>query len=41
MTVNMIVCGTRGLGGIKKALLGSVSTYLAEHATCTCIVTKK
>ncbi|MGI9576900.1 MAG: universal stress protein [Microthrixaceae bacterium] len=32
-----IVIGTHGLGGIKRALLGSVSDYVVRHAPCPVI----
>ena len=34
-----IVMGTRGRGGIKRALLGSVSDYVVRHASCPVVVT--
>jgi nucleotide-binding universal stress UspA family protein len=34
-----IVIGTRGRGGIKRAVLGSVSDYVVRHAPCPVIVT--
>jgi nucleotide-binding universal stress UspA family protein len=34
-----IVMGTRGRGGIKRALLGSVSDYVVRHATRPVVVT--
>jgi len=40
MGVDMIIVGTRGLGALKKAFLGSVSQYISENAHCTCIVVK-
>jgi nucleotide-binding universal stress UspA family protein len=36
--VNLIVVGTRGLGGFKKLLLGSVSTAIVDHAPCSVLV---
>jgi nucleotide-binding universal stress UspA family protein len=38
--VDLIVCGTRGLGEIKSFFLGSVSHKLLEHATCPCLLVK-
>ncbi len=34
-----IVIGTRGRGGLKRALLGSVSDYVVRNAPCTVVVT--
>lgn len=34
----MLVVGSRGLGGIKGMLLGSVSRICAEHAKCPVLV---
>jgi nucleotide-binding universal stress UspA family protein len=34
-----IVLGTRGRGGIARALLGSVSDYVVRSAPCTVVVT--
>ncbi len=36
-----IVIGTRGRGGLKRALLGSVSDYVVRTAPCTVVVTRK
>jgi len=38
--VNLIVAGTRGLGGFKKLLLGSVSSAIVEHAPCSVLVVR-
>lgn len=37
---DMIVMGTRGLGAIKGALLGSVSQYVIQNAACSVLVCK-
>jgi nucleotide-binding universal stress UspA family protein len=34
----LLVVGTRGLGGLRAALLGSVSRYCARHAECPVVV---
>jgi nucleotide-binding universal stress UspA family protein len=38
--VDMIVMGTRGLGGFKKLLLGSVSTGVVSHAHCAVLIVR-
>jgi nucleotide-binding universal stress UspA family protein len=39
--VDLIVMGTRGLGGFKKLLLGSVSTGVVSHAHCSVLVIRE
>lgn len=34
-----IVLGSRGHGGIRRAVLGSVSDHVVRHAPCTVVVT--
>nr|GMD47719.1 universal stress protein YxiE-like isoform X1 [Ipomoea batatas] len=40
MAVDIVVVGSRGLGQIKRALLGSVSDYCAHHARCPVLIVK-
>jgi nucleotide-binding universal stress UspA family protein len=35
-----IIIGSRGLRGMKKALLGSVSSHVVSHASCDVLVVK-
>lgn len=35
-----VVLGTRGRGGLTRALLGSVSDYVVRNAPCTVVVTR-
>ena len=37
---DLIVMGAKGLGGIAQILLGSVSTRVAEYATCSVLVVR-
>ena len=38
---DLIVMGTRGLGGFKRAVLGSVSSGVAEHSLCSTLVVRR
>lgn len=38
--IDLIVMGTRGMGGFKKMLLGSVSSGVVTHAPCTVLVVR-
>jgi len=38
--IDLIVVGTRGLGGFKKLLMGSVSTGVVTHAACDVLVVR-
>ena len=37
----LIVLGSRGLGGVRRALMGSVSDSVVRHAHCPVLVTKR
>jgi nucleotide-binding universal stress UspA family protein len=38
--VDLIVMGTRGLGGLKKFVLGSVSSGVVAHAHCSVLIVR-
>ncbi|CAI7934485.1 unnamed protein product [Closterium sp. NIES-54] len=37
---DLIVMGTRGMGAISRAMLGSVSDYVVNHATCAVLIVR-
>jgi len=39
--VGLMVVGSRGLGGITRALMGSVSDSVVRHAHCPVLVVRK
>jgi len=39
LSAEAIVIGSRGRGGLKRAVLGSVSDHIVRHAPCTVVVT--
>lgn len=39
--VAMIVVGTRGLGKVRRAIMGSVSDYVVHHSPCPVIVCRQ
>jgi nucleotide-binding universal stress UspA family protein len=39
--VGLIVMGSRGLGGVRRALMGSVSDSVVRHAHCPVLVVRR
>ncbi|KAJ0817795.1 putative universal stress protein A family [Helianthus annuus] len=40
MNIDLLVVGSRGLGQIKRAVLGSISDYCAHHANCPVLIVR-
>ncbi len=38
--IDLAIVGHRGLSGVKRVLLGSVSEYVATHAPCSVLVAR-
>ena len=36
--VGMVVMGTRGLGALRRTVLGSVSDYVLQHVHCPVVI---
>ena len=41
MDAGLVVIGNRGLGGVRRALMGSVSDSVVRHANCPVLVVRK
>ncbi|GLJ11121.1 hypothetical protein SUGI_0143650 [Cryptomeria japonica] len=41
MQIDLLVLGNHGYGMVKRALLGSVSSYCVHHAKCPVLVVRK
>jgi nucleotide-binding universal stress UspA family protein len=39
--IGLVVVGSRGLGGIRRTLMGSVSDSVARHAHCPVLIARK
>ena len=39
--VGLIVMGSRGLGGIRRAVMGSVSDSVVRHAHCPVLIVRQ
>jgi len=40
VTPDFLVCGSRGMGAVGRALLGSTSDFLAHNANCSVVIVK-
>ena len=41
LDAGLIVVGSRGLGGVRRALIGSVSDSVVRHAHCPVLVVRE
>ncbi|HJW19057.1 MAG TPA: universal stress protein, partial [Candidatus Nitrosotalea sp.] len=39
-SIDLIVMGSRGFGGFKKLLLGSVASGVSQHSKCPVLIVK-
>ena len=39
--VDLVAMGSRGLGGVRRALMGSVSDSVVRHAHCPVLIARK
>ena len=37
---NLLICGSRGMGAMGRAFIGSVSDYLMHNVSCTIMIVK-
>ena len=37
----MVVMGTRGMGKVRRTILGSVSDYVVHHASCPVVICRE
>ncbi|ORY52041.1 adenine nucleotide alpha hydrolases-like protein [Rhizoclosmatium globosum] len=40
LNADVLVIGTRGLTGVRRAMMGSVSDYLSKHSHCPCLIVR-
>ncbi|KAJ3069778.1 hypothetical protein HDU98_007164 [Podochytrium sp. JEL0797] len=40
LNADVLVVGTRGLTGMRRTMMGSVSDYLSKHSHCPCVVVR-
>lgn len=40
-SVDLLIMGSRGLGAVKRAVLGSVSDYCVANAECPVLIVRK
>jgi len=41
IAADVVVMGTRGHGGLRRAVLGSVSDFVVRHAPCSVLITNE
>jgi nucleotide-binding universal stress UspA family protein len=41
LSSDLMIMGSRGMSGLKKAFMGSVSDYCVHHASCPVLIVRK